>query len=329
VSLSLAPAEPDFPKAAVRTPGSRPARSVEPEPELKREREPQLDPSPSNLSQQGRSTPPAAAEERAVEETGKRSGKRWENLPEWQRLAMQGAVMVVTATLVVAVSAWWTGTKPTPDIAETTEPKAIESEAAQGEAAQRTASPPPLFASANAAATNGNGPYSPPNTTSNGALNTGLANGQLTPDNAGANSAADRAARNYRSAPGGAGGGGAGGGLAGGGLAGGGLAGGVEANGYPTTGPTATLGGPQLTGPFGAGPNGRDGDGSAIGNSIDEDAPYTMAPARPTAYPSTSPRQYQYPTTSPEAGSGLDPARAGDGYPRVGDNLPSRPGAPR
>ena len=234
---------------------------------------------------QGASATGKPSERKSEEEAAKRSGKRWENLPEWQRLAMQGAVMVVTATLVVAISAIWTGAKRNPDPTN---------------AKEQTTPAGPLLATTNGEAATENAAALDPNAPAGRSAVAGPASAD--PVNIGApqaDSARDRFAT------------------------------GGEQPVYPTTTPINAPSGPQLVGPYGPGPAGSGSNGLATGSSMDEDAPFTMAPTQPPAYPTTSPQRYQYPSTNPVAGPGIDPAGAGDSYPRVGENLPSRPGAPR
>ncbi|MFM7074136.1 MAG: hypothetical protein ACKO38_20305 [Planctomycetota bacterium] len=216
--------------------------------------------------------------------SGKQGTKRWDNLPEWQRLALQGAVMVVTATLVVAVSAWWSGGKRNAD--------SVENPSTSG-------SPAPLLAT-NASGRDADADSSSP-VSGNGVDNDVRGNRET--DKLG--TAALNTTTPSTTTP-------------------------------DTTTPNTTtpntmaanaMSGPQLSGPLGNSSPPATVAGTPTMNSMDEDAPYTMARPQPTTYPSTSPQSYQYPTTGSAFGPGID--ASGDSYPRVGDNLPSRPGAPR
>jgi hypothetical protein len=202
-------------------------------------------------------------------------------MPEWQRLALQGVVMVVTATLVVAISAWWSSGKR-------------DSTTEKNEA--QTAPPAPLFAAAN------NAP----------ATNNAAAEHNAPPSaHASANALPGTPASVQQQ--------GVGRGDAN-----------INSGELPPRIPaTAPLAGPQNPSSFGEGSTNPAAMGQTPITSMDQDAPFTMAPARPPVYPSTSPQRYQYPTTNPEVGPSVVPTNAGDSYPRVGDNLPTRPGAPR
>jgi hypothetical protein len=196
-------------------------------------------------------------------------------MPEWQRLVMQGAVMVVTATLVVAVSAWWSGGKqPAANRDESTKPS----------------QPAPLFATTNKDAATSKGQPADPSTATGNAASVHTATGGPVLGNS--------------------------------------LNGNVPTGQAPAV-VASKLGGPQPSTSLNMNATNPAAMGQAPANSMDEDAPYTMAPVRPTAYPSTSPQRYQYPTTNPEAGPGVVPASAGDSFPRVGENLPASSGAPR
>jgi hypothetical protein len=206
-------------------------------------------------------------------------------MPEWQRLALQGVVMVVTATLVVAISAWWSSGKR-------------DSTTEKNEA--QTAPPAPLFAAANNA----------PATNNAAAEHNALPSTQPS-DQASANALPGTPASVQRP------------GVGGGDLN---MNSGEMPPRVPTTAP---LVGSQNPSSVGEGFTNPAAMGQTPITSMDQDAPFTMAPARPPVYPSTSPQRYQYPTTNPEVGPSVVPTNAGDSYPRVGDNLPTRPGAPR